>query len=110
MGEKEHYIGDEAQSKAAVRLDLKRPIEHGLVTDWDDMERIWHHTFYDALRVAPEKHPVLLRLALPLPQPQPIPIPIPLHIHIHIHIPLPLTLTLTLPLPLPLALTLTRCC
>ena len=91
MGEKEHYIGDEAQSKAAVRLDLKRPIEHGLVTDWDDMERIWHHTFYDALRVAPEKHPVLLRLALPLPlpltpNPNPAPTPTPA-------LALPLTLT-----------------
>jgi len=37
-----------------------KSIEHGIVTNWDDMEKIWHHTFYNELRVAPEEHPVML--------------------------------------------------
>ena len=53
------YIGDEAQMKRGV-LSLRYPIEHGIVTNWDDMEKIWHHTFYNELRVTPDEHPVML--------------------------------------------------
>ena len=32
----------------------------GIITNWNNMEKILHHTFYNELRVAPEENPVLL--------------------------------------------------
>jgi len=59
MGRQDCYIGNEAQRKRGI-LTLKYPIEHGVITNWDDMEKLWHHTLYNWLRVAPEEHAVLM--------------------------------------------------
>ena len=59
MGQNYPYVGDKAYSKRGI-LSIKYPIEHGIVTNWDDMEEIWHHTFYNELRVAPEDCALLL--------------------------------------------------
>lgn len=59
MDTKDAYVGEDAQSRRGV-LTLRYPIEHGIVTNWEDMEKIWSHCFYNELRVAPEEHPVLL--------------------------------------------------
>ena len=57
--EKELYIGEEAQAKKGV-LKIQYPIKHGIVLNWDQMSQIWHHCFYNELRVTPSEHPCLL--------------------------------------------------
>eukprot|EP01083_Nonionella_stella_P193135 713626_1 len=64
------FVGDEAQSiqqypqsfkfPHGTRYSLRNPIEHGIVTHHDDTEKIWHHTFYNELRIQPEEHSVLM--------------------------------------------------
>ncbi|CAH9132046.1 unnamed protein product [Cuscuta epithymum] len=58
-GQHDVYVGDEAKCRKGM-LMLSYPTEHGIVTKWDAMETLWHHTFYNSLCVAPEEHPVLL--------------------------------------------------
>ena len=53
------YMGSEAEEKRGV-LKCTRPIQEGNIVNWDDMEKLWHYTLQNELRVAPEHHPVLL--------------------------------------------------
>ncbi|KAE9383176.1 actin E2, partial [Gymnopus androsaceus JB14] len=45
---KDSFVGDEAQAKRGI-LNLKYPIEHGIITNWDDMEKIWYHTLLSSI-------------------------------------------------------------
>jgi len=56
---KDFFVGLQAEEKRGI-LHLAYPIEHGIVTDWNDMEKIWDHTFTNELRVTPEEHNVML--------------------------------------------------
>jgi len=58
MGEKNTYVGQHAQEKRGI-LRLRYPVEHGIITNWDDMEQVWHHAFTEELKVSPEDHNVL---------------------------------------------------
>ncbi|KAJ3677911.1 hypothetical protein LUZ60_001714 [Juncus effusus] len=61
VGQYDTYVGHEAEIQSNLGcLPLQYPMERGRITNWDDMEKIWNHTFYNELRVAPEEHTVLL--------------------------------------------------
>ena len=56
---KKEYIGDEAQKMRGV-LKLSYPIESGIVSSWENMEKVWEYCFSNELRVDPTEHRVLL--------------------------------------------------
>jgi len=51
------YIGDEADRPSYA---AKYPIRHGIVEDWDLMERFWEQCIFKYLRAEPEDHFFLL--------------------------------------------------
>ncbi|EKD13792.1 actin-like protein [Drepanopeziza brunnea f. sp. 'multigermtubi' MB_m1] len=53
------FIGQRAQELRGL-LRIKYPLEHGIVTDWDDMEKIWEWVYGEGLKTLSEEHPVLL--------------------------------------------------
>ena len=53
------YIGDDALSCRGI-LHFSYPIKSGVISKWDDMEKYWHHLFYDKLHIAPSDHNILL--------------------------------------------------
>lgn len=54
VAQKECYIGEEANQKRGI-LELNYPIAAGIVESWEDMEKVWNHTFYNELRVNPSE-------------------------------------------------------
>jgi actin-related protein len=53
------YIGNETQSKRDT-LTLTHPIEHGIIKNFEHMEKIWQYTFQNELNVSPSEYGVLL--------------------------------------------------
>ena len=48
------FIGRRAQEYRGL-LKIKYPMEHGIVTDWDDMERIWGWVYGEGLKALSEE-------------------------------------------------------
>lgn len=56
--EGDYFVGEKARELRGL-LKLSYPLKHGVVTDWEDMLRIWQHT-YTELNIVQDQHPVLL--------------------------------------------------
>jgi len=53
------FIGPAVREHRGL-LRVSYPLAHGVVEDWDDMERIWHYIYAEELKTISEDHPVLL--------------------------------------------------
>lgn len=60
--EGEVFIGQKAATELRGLLKIRYPLEHGIVTDWDDMEKIWGYVYDEGLKTLSEE----VRLPEPL--------------------------------------------
>jgi centractin len=51
--EGDYFIGQKAQELRGL-LKIRYPLEHGIVTDWDDMEKIWEYVYGEGLKTLSE--------------------------------------------------------
>lgn len=52
------YCGAEAIMKRGI-CNMTWPVQEGLIQNWDEMEKLWHHVFYKELRVPPESTKIM---------------------------------------------------
>ena len=57
--QKESFIGNKALAYRNI-LNLRYPMERGIVTNWNDMEMIWHYIFKHELHLSSKDSPLLI--------------------------------------------------
>ena len=57
------HVGDAAFDNSST-YQINYPIRHGLIDNWDNMERLWQRCIFEYLRCEPEDHYVLLTGAI----------------------------------------------
>jgi len=53
------FIGEDAVVKR-LNYDVDYPIRHGIIDNWDNMEKFWQRCIYQQLKCDPEEHYMLL--------------------------------------------------
>eukprot|EP00128_Syssomonas_multiformis_P014807 Colp12_sorted_trinity150504_noHs@19943 len=59
MHQKNTFVGDEC-SEIGNKLLTIDCFQQGKCVDWDGLQHLWYHTYYNECRVAPEEQPVLM--------------------------------------------------
>jgi actin-related protein 2 len=56
---KDVMVGDEAQ-KLRNMLEIKYPLENGIVRNWEDIQYVWDYTFFEKLKANPKECRIML--------------------------------------------------
>ncbi|CEI88339.1 hypothetical protein RMCBS344292_02730 [Rhizopus microsporus] len=54
-----YYVGDAQLNTWRPNVEIKNPMEDGMIRDWDAVEQIWKTAFQDYLHINPSEHPFL---------------------------------------------------
>jgi actin-related protein 3 len=60
LADLDFYIGEEALENGKGDYLINYPMKHGLIDNWNNMERYWEQCFFKYLRCEPESHYVML--------------------------------------------------
>lgn len=66
--QRDTFIGEDARSRADPS-SVRRPIDNGVITNWNDMEKIWDHAIRNELGADPKDHPLFFSEPLGNPMP-----------------------------------------
>jgi len=59
LSDLDFYIGNEAQANSAS-YQINYPIKHGIIENWDNMEKMWQRCIFKYMKCEPEEHFFLL--------------------------------------------------
>lgn len=54
-----YYCGTDGLNYPRENMDIRSPIQNGLISDWDGVQNLIQHVYEKELRIAPNEHPVL---------------------------------------------------
>jgi len=60
LSDLDFLIGEEAIDAKKRQYNVNNPIRHGLIENWNEMEKLWQRCIYQKLRCDPEEHFFLL--------------------------------------------------
>ena len=44
-------------------MNISKPVNRGIITDWDSLEHIWNYSYLEGIKVDSSSHPILYALS-----------------------------------------------